>query len=113
MTTALYAHAFWVQAPGNGQILRTPLVEPREGEVLVQTLFSGISRGTESLVYKGNVPASQHQIMRAPFQEGNFPGPVKYGYASVGQVEEASSSDNLVGRTVFCLFPHQDYYLKN
>ena len=61
-------------------------------------------------MFRGEVPSSQYQIMRAPFQEGNFPGPVKYGYASVGQVEEASSSDNLVGRTVFCLFPHQDYY---
>jgi len=61
-------------------------------------------------VFRGEVPSSQYQIMRAPFQEGDFPGPVKYGYASVGQVEEDSGSDNLVGRNVFCLFPHQDYY---
>jgi threonine dehydrogenase-like Zn-dependent dehydrogenase len=47
--------------------------------------------------------------MRAPFQEGDFPGPVKYGYLSVGVVEEGP--DALTGRTVFCLYPHQSRYV--
>jgi threonine dehydrogenase-like Zn-dependent dehydrogenase len=47
--------------------------------------------------------------MRAPFQEGDFPGPVKYGYLSVGVVEQGPS--DLVGRTVFCLHPHQTQYV--
>ena len=66
----------------------TPLPEPGADEVLVRTLYSGVSRGTETLVFRGGVPESQHAAMRAPFQEGDFPGPVKYGYLNVGVVEE-------------------------
>ena len=74
----------------------------------MRTIYSGISRGTESLVFLGEVPASQHDAMRAPFQEGHFPGPVKYGYSSVGEVLDGP--DGLGGSTVFCLHPHQDLY---
>jgi threonine dehydrogenase-like Zn-dependent dehydrogenase len=81
-------------------------------EVLVRALYSGISRGTEALVYRGEVPASQARAMRAPFQEGDFPGPVKYGYSNVGEVLEAPDGmmADLGGKQVFCLFPHQDLY---
>lgn len=82
---------------------------PDPGEVAVRTLYSGISRGTESLVFEGRVPESEWQRMRAPFQEGDFPGPVKYGYVSVGVVEAGETS--LLGREVFCLYPHQDRYV--
>ena len=87
------------------------VLAPRQpGQVLVRAIYSGISRGTESLVFRGEVPPSQYRAMRAPFQEGEFPAPVKYGYASVGEVQEDSASGDLVGRIVFCLFPHQDLY---
>lgn len=89
--------------------MAAPLPERQEGDVLVRTLYSGISRGTEALVFRGEVPPSQYEAMRAPFQEGDFPAPVKYGYANVGEVEEGPEA--LVGRTVFCLFPHQDRYV--
>ena len=88
-------------------------LDPRPADhVLVRALYSGISRGTEALVFRGEVPPSQHQAMRAPFQEGAFPGPVKYGYCSVGEVLEAPDSlaKGMLGRTVFCLYPHQDLY---
>ena len=75
----------------------------------VRTLYSGISRGTESLVFTGRVPASEHARMRAPFQSGEFPAPVKYGYANVGVVEQGPAG--LEGATVFCLFPHQTRYV--
>jgi threonine dehydrogenase-like Zn-dependent dehydrogenase len=68
-----------------------------------------VSRGTEALVFRGGVPLSQYDAMRAPFQEGDFPGPVKYGYLNVGIVE--CGPDELRGRTVFCLFPHQTAYV--
>jgi threonine dehydrogenase-like Zn-dependent dehydrogenase len=105
--------AFWVQAPGRGELREAPLPEPVEGEVRVRALFSGISRGTESLVFRGGVPASQYEAMRCPFQEGDFPGPVKYGYMSVGVVEDGrgARSEALAGRLVFCLHPHQDRYV--
>ena len=77
--------------------------------MLVRSLYSGVSRGTETLVFRGGVPESQYAAMRAPFQEGEFPGPVKYGYLNVGEVEEGPA--DLVGRTVFCLYPHQTRYV--
>jgi threonine dehydrogenase-like Zn-dependent dehydrogenase len=103
------AHAFWVRAPGRGEIRPVALPEPAAGDVVVRTLRSGISRGTETLVFRGGVPAGQYAAMRAPFQEGDFPGPVKYGYLNVGAVEHGPPE--LRGRTVFCLYPHQTDYV--
>ncbi|EGV30640.1 Alcohol dehydrogenase zinc-binding domain protein [Thiorhodococcus drewsii AZ1] len=100
--------AFWVCAPGQGELRDEPLPPLPEGHVRVRTLYSGISRGTESLVYRGEVPESEHQRMRAPFQVGEFPGPVKYGYCNVGLVE--AGPDTLMGSSVFCLHPHQTLY---
>jgi threonine dehydrogenase-like Zn-dependent dehydrogenase len=106
------ARQFWIQAPGHGEIVRAGLAPRQADEVLIRTRYSAVSRGTESLVFRGEVPSSQHEAMRAPFQEGQFPGPVKYGYSSVGEVVEgpADGPNDLTGRLVFCLFPHQDLY---
>lgn len=103
------ALAFWADPPDPGQIRPVRLDRPGNGDVLVETLYSGISRGTESLVHQGRVPVSQHDAMRAPFQEGRFPGPVKYGYANVGRI--VSGPDALARKTVFCLYPHQTAYV--
>ena len=103
------AHAFWLCEPGVGEIRPVSLPQPGAEDVVVRTLRSGISRGTETLVFRGGVPASQYAAMRAPFQEGDFPGPVKYGYLSVGVVEHGPPE--LYGRTVFCLHPHQTAYV--
>ena len=108
MADATTARQFWIQAPGRGAIVGARLPPRRDHEVSVRTLYSGISRGTEALVFRGEVPSSQYQAMRAPFQEGEFPGPVKYGYSSVGTVVEGP--DDLAGQVVFCLHPHQDRY---
>ncbi|MCH2460815.1 MAG: zinc-binding alcohol dehydrogenase [Gemmatimonadetes bacterium] len=102
------ARQFWIQSPGYGRIVAAQLPPRQEGEVLVHTLFTGISRGTESMVYRGEVPESQRELMRAPFQEGDFPAPVKYGYSSVGIV--ADGPNTLTDTLVFCLYPHQDRY---
>src|SRR5690349_9790927 len=103
------ARAFWVRSPGHGEIRAETLPDPSPDEVLVRTRYSGISRGTETLVFQGGVPTSQYATMRAPFQEGDFPGPVKYGYLNVGVVE--AGPPELRGRTVFCLYPHQTAYI--
>jgi threonine dehydrogenase-like Zn-dependent dehydrogenase len=103
------AHAFWVAEPGRGEIRPATLPPVGPEDVLVRTVRSGLSRGTETLVFRGGVPESQYAAMRAPFQEGEFPGPVKYGYLNVGVVEEGPSA--LVGSTVFCLYPHQTEYV--
>src|SRR5471032_1808830 len=103
------ARAFWIAEPGRGEIRTEPLAALADGDVLVRARFSGISRGTEALVFQGRVPASEHERMRAPFQAGDFPAPVKYGYASVGTVEHGPA--DLQGRRVFTLFPHQTRYV--
>jgi NADPH:quinone reductase-like Zn-dependent oxidoreductase len=103
------AHAFWLSAPGCGEIRPVTLRVPERDDVLVRTLRSGVSRGTETLVFRGGVPAGQYAAMRAPFQEGDFPAPVKYGYLNVGAVEQGPAE--LRGRTVFCLYPHQTAYV--
>ena len=103
------AQAFWLRAPGCGEIRPVALPEPALDDVMVRTLRSGVSRGTEALVFRGGVPPSQYAAMRAPFQEGDFPAPVKYGYLNVGTVEQGPPE--LRGRTVFCLYPHQTAYV--
>ncbi len=101
--------AFWVTAPGHGEIRNDTIGTPSADEVLVQTMFSGISRGTEALVFEGRVPPSEWTRMRAPFQAGDFPAPVKYGYSAVGRV--ISGPTHLTGRVVFVLHPHQTRFL--
>ncbi|MEU6748372.1 zinc-binding alcohol dehydrogenase [Spirillospora sp. NPDC046719] len=105
----LDARAFWIRSPGEGEIRPVELPEPGPGEVVVRTVFSGVSRGTETLVFRGGVPENQYAVMRAPFQDGAFPGPVKYGYLNVGVVEHGPPE--LAGRHVFCLYPHQTRYV--
>jgi threonine dehydrogenase-like Zn-dependent dehydrogenase len=85
------------------------LAAPGPREVLVRSLYSGLSRGTERLVFEGRVPPSEYDRMRMPTQEGRFPFPVKYGYAAVGTVE--AGPVELRGKTVFALHPHQDRFV--
>jgi threonine dehydrogenase-like Zn-dependent dehydrogenase len=103
------SRAYWATAPGEGEVRVEHLRPPAADEVLVRALWSGISRGTEALVAQGRVPPSQWRTMRAPFQAGDFPFPVKYGYSSTGIVE--GGPEDLLGRPVFCLHPHQTRYV--
>src|SRR5580700_10898541 len=105
----LEARAFWVTEPGHGEIRAQGLRTPASGELLIRTRRSAISRGTESLVFRGEVPESEWRRMRCPFQEGEFPAPVKYGYSVVGIVEDGPAE--ALGRRVFCLHPHQDLFV--
>jgi threonine dehydrogenase-like Zn-dependent dehydrogenase len=102
------ARALWHVAPGRCELRDARLALPAEGELLVQALTSGISRGTERLVHHGRVPVSQHEAMRCPMQEGAFTFPVKYGYAAVGRVEQGPPA--FLGRRVFALHPHQSRF---
>lgn len=95
--------AYWVAEPGRGEIREAPLRTPSDDEIAIRALASGISRGTESLVFRGAVPESQREVMRCPFQEGSFPAPVKYGYAMVGMTD--------TGDRIFSLHPHQDRFV--
>src|SRR5947208_4891104 len=103
------SRAFWIIGRGRGEIRAEVLPQPSEDDVVIRTVYSGISRGTEALVFRGRVPPSEYERMRAPFQAGDFPAPVKYGYASVGRVEHGPRE--LRDRHVFVLHPHQTRYV--
>jgi threonine dehydrogenase-like Zn-dependent dehydrogenase len=102
------AQALWYTGPGQVEIRQESLPPPETGEVRVRSLYSAISRGTEGLVLAGRVPESEYERMRAPFMGGDFPFPVKYGYATVGRVEQGTEA--LLGRTIFALHPHQNLF---
>ncbi|MEK9660970.1 MAG: dehydrogenase [Alphaproteobacteria bacterium] len=106
------ALAFWTAAPGRGELRTEPLPPPTGDEVTIAARYSAVSRGTEALVFRGAVPESQYLAMRCPAQSGDFPAPVKFGYASCGEVVAAGHVAPLaVGTRVFALFPHQDRYV--
>ncbi len=100
-----HSEALWYTDRGQVEARTADLPPPATGEVTVRALFSGLSRGTERLVLNGRVPRSEYQRMRCPLQEGEFPFPVKYGYALVGAVIDGAPEMN--GRLVFALHPHQ------
>ncbi len=108
---AMDARAYWTVGPGRGELRDEVVAPPGPGEALVRATVSGVSRGSELLVHRGGVPADVATRMRAPFQVGDLDGsgPVKYGYLSVGVVEDGDPA--WVGRRVFCLHPHQDRYV--
>lgn len=107
-TAASTAQALWYAGRNRAELRRCPLPPRAPSDVLVRTLWSGISRGTERLVFDGRVPASEASTMRAPMQDGDFPFPVKYGYSAVGHVDEGPA--DLRGRVAFALHPHQDRF---
>ncbi|MFC0408921.1 zinc-dependent alcohol dehydrogenase [Roseomonas elaeocarpi] len=109
MNAAGEARALWIVAPGRAELRREVLRQPDAEELLIRALHSGISRGTERLVLGGRVPESQYAAMRAPLMAGEFPHPVKYGYAAVGVVERGPAER--IGQRVFVLHPHQDRFL--
>jgi NADPH:quinone reductase-like Zn-dependent oxidoreductase len=102
------AQALWTVGPGQLEIRETRLPGPDAGSLRIRALWSAVSLGTERLVLAGDVPESERERMRAPFQEGEFPFPVKYGYACVGEV--AGGDASRLGEIVFCLYPHQSLF---
>lgn len=103
----MQAQALWYVAPGKAEIRAEPLAAAA-GHARLRAVASGLSRGTERLIFSGGVPESEYERMRAPFMSGTFPFPVKYGYAMVGRVEEGP--DSLKGRLAFALYPHQTVF---
>jgi len=103
------ALALWYTARRECNLNEVALPALGPEDCLLTTLWSGVSRGTERLVCEGRVPCSEHERMRAPFQQGDFPFPVKYGYCAVGRID--AGPQDLLGRIAFCLHPHQDRFV--
>jgi len=99
--------ALWYVGKKRAELRDEPVAAPADGELRVRAKFGAISRGTERLVFEGRVPESEFERMRAPFMTGAFPHPVKYGYSTVGTVEQGAQR----GRTVFVLHPHQSEFV--
>lgn len=102
------AQALWYVAPHKVELRPEKLSPVAPNEARVQSLFGAVSRGTESLIFKGAVPESEYDRMQSPFMGGHFPFPVKYGYCNVGRVIEGPAY--LLGQTVFSLSPHQTIF---
>ena len=101
--------ALWTVAPGRAELREEVLPDRSDGEALVRTLYSGLSRGTERLVFEGRVPPTEYERMRGPNMAGAFPHPVKYGYCAVGEVADGPA--DVIGRRVFALHPHQEAFV--
>ena len=102
-------HSLWLIKKNKPKIISKSLnYKNNNKSVLIKTIYSGISKGTESLVANGRIDKSQFQVMKSPFQEGGFNFPIKYGYINVGEIIDGPSK--MLGRKIFSLSPHQTFY---
>src|ERR1700733_2798769 len=97
------ARALFHTAPRCVEIREVPTPRPAAGEVLVRTVCSGISGGTERLVNRGEGPAEMALDDTIGALSGSFSYPFAYGYACVGEVAESRQA-------VFVFHPHQDVF---
>ena len=103
------SQSLWLIKKNKPKILSKDIYYKKNDKtVLVKTLYSGVSKGTESLVMSGKVHKSQFEIMKCPFQDGTFSFPIKYGYINIGQIIDGPKS--LTGKKIFTLFPHQTVF---
>lgn len=103
------ARAVWFSAPRTVELREEPVSVPGEGEIVVRSIVSLISAGSEMNVYRGDAVTPQE--VELPTRGGDFPFPIKFAYQIVGEVEEAGpNSGYSVGDLVFCFHPHQDRF---
>src|SRR5204862_3549681 len=94
-------------APGRAELRDESVPAPADDGLRIKALYGAISRGTERLIFCGRVPPDEFERMRAPFMAGTFPFPVKYGYATVGRIEDGPRQ----GEIAFVLHPHQTSFV--
>lgn len=106
------AASVWFTAPRTVELRASTVRPPGPGEVRIQALVSGISHGSEAMVYRGEVPTELSLDSTLPTLQGSFSFPVKYGYASVGRVVDVGNgiSELADGDLVFAFNPHETYY---
>jgi 2-desacetyl-2-hydroxyethyl bacteriochlorophyllide A dehydrogenase len=105
------ARALWFTAPRKAEFRQEIVPTPGPGEVLVETIASAVSAGTEMLVYRGEVP---HDLpLDLPTLAGSYAFPIKYGYAAAGRVLDTGSGvENLSqGDPIFVHHPHQELFV--
>ena len=97
-------------APRQVEIVPVNVPEPGPGELLVRTLRSGISSGTELLAYRGLLDPDLPLDERIGSLGGTFRYPFAYGYSCVGTVERSAGTVE-PGTLVFVFHPHQDRFV--
>jgi 2-desacetyl-2-hydroxyethyl bacteriochlorophyllide A dehydrogenase len=105
--------SLWFTGPSSAEIKESMVNPPQKNEVLVHTLFSGISSGTEMVVYRGETAEEDAKDISLPTIEGSFNFPIKYGYSNVGKVIAAGPEAVYFkpGDIVFVHAPHQKEYV--
>jgi 2-desacetyl-2-hydroxyethyl bacteriochlorophyllide A dehydrogenase len=106
-------HSVFFIAPFKVEVRTETLPEPKDGEVVVETLLSAISPGTEMLIYRGQFPSDSVVDTSIPVLAGDFQYPLKYGYSTVGRVIDLGSnvSHDWQDQLVFAFQPHQTYFI--
>ena len=103
------SYSLWIDKKKQAVIKHSKINYKKNSKtVLVKTIYTGISKGTEKLVSSKLVNKNQYQLMKAPFQKGTFNLPIKYGYINVGKI--INGPKNLINKNIFTLFPHQTIY---
>ncbi|MDY6833982.1 MAG: zinc-binding alcohol dehydrogenase, partial [Chloroflexota bacterium] len=107
------ASAIWFTSPKHLSFKDVEIGNPGDNQLEIETLFSGISHGTEMLVYNGLIPTDMEIDSCLSTMEGSFRFPIKYGYASVGRIVDLGQgvTDFSTGDLVFAHFPHQTRYI--
>jgi 2-desacetyl-2-hydroxyethyl bacteriochlorophyllide A dehydrogenase len=107
MTTT---QTLYFTSPHCVEIRESSLPPIKDDEVLVETICSAISAGTELLVYRGQFPQLQdaHDAVSSELKY-----PLAYGYACVGQVKETGTQvdKSWLGKTVFAFQPHTSHFV--
>jgi 2-desacetyl-2-hydroxyethyl bacteriochlorophyllide A dehydrogenase len=101
------ARGLWFVAPGAVEIRSSPLPALNDGEVLLRTIYSGISTGTELLAFRGQLDPELPIDETIGALGGTFRYPFQYGYSCVAVVEQ-SRSEVRRGDVVFVFHPHED-----
>jgi len=104
------ARALCFVAPRRVEVVDVDVPAPSEGEVLVRSLFSGVSAGTEMLVYRGDLDPAVALDERIASLRGTFTYPLRFGYSNVGRVERSEAAIP-PGTLVFAFHPHQDLFV--
>lgn len=99
-------------APGSVSIIEEELPPPDPGQVVVQTVLSAISPGSELLFYRGQHPPDISIDATIPALQGKIGYPMKYGYSLVGRVAALGPAvdSGWQDRLVFAFHPHESHF---
>jgi len=113
MAERITRQALYFVAPKQVEVRYETIDSPQPNQLLIRTILSAISPGTERLIYRGDVSSELAVDETLPDLDGSFQYPFKYGYAIVGQVVQIGSTvdTSWLNRLVFAFHPHESYFV--